>query len=378
MHRTLLLGYEWAHPLEIGGNSAKTSRMQIALLGSVIMAFPDGIADFRSDTVTRPTPAMRKAMAEAEVGDDDYGDDPTVNALESESAAVVGKEAAVFVPSGTMANQLSIMAQTRPGEEILCDEEAHCRNVEHGAASALSGVAFRTVHAPAGWIEPTQVEMVIGTAESFHQRITLMVWENTHNVYGGRVIPVEGMEAANSEARRHGLSIHVDGARIFNAGVALGVGADQIVAGADTVSFCFSKGLGAPVGSVLCGTSDLITEARYFRKRLGGGMRQSGVIAAAARVALAERDRLSDDHDLAKRLVGVIADHAPNAVDVASVETNIINVAIHHMKRTWPEIAGRLEQNGIKSNPPINGVWRLVTHRDVDQSDVDRLIKAIF
>jgi threonine aldolase len=341
------------------------------------MAFPDGVADFRSDTVTRPTAAMRRAMAEAEVGDDVYGEDPTVNALEEESAAAVGKAAAVFVPTGTMGNQLSIMAQTRPGEEVLCDEGAHCRNVERGASAALSGVAFRTVHAPGGWIQPHQIEVALGTAGVFYPRIGLMVWENTHNLSGGRVIPVEGMEAGNSEARRHGLAIHLDGARLFNAAVALGVGADQLAAGVDTVTFCFSKGLGAPVGSIICGSPELMAEIRYLRKRLGGGMRQVGVIAAAARVALRDWERLEQDHLLAARLAAGIADHAPSAVDPASVETNIVNVVVDHLKRPWPEIAARLATAAVAVNAPINGVWRLVTHRDVDASDVDRLVAAI-
>jgi threonine aldolase len=343
------------------------------------MAFSDGIADFRSDTVTRPTDEMRRAMAEAEVGDDVYHDDPTVNALEEESAAVVGKEAAVFVPSGTMGNQLAIMTQTRPGEEVLCDEAAHCRNVEAGAASAFSGVAFRTVHAPGGWIGSQQVDVAMAAAGRFYPRIALMVWENTHNLSGGRVIPVDVMAAGTAAARRHGLAVHLDGARVFNAAIALGVDPDQIADGVDTVSFCFSKGLGAPVGSVLCGTRELVDEARYRRKRMGGGMRQVGVLAAPARVALRSRDRLAEDHVTARALADAIADHAPEAIDLASVETNIVNVSVDHLGRPWPEIADRIASAGVKVNPPlIGGVWRLVTHRDVDRADVDRLVKAIF
>ncbi len=342
------------------------------------MAFSDGTADFRSDTVTRPTPEMRRAMAEAEVGDDVYGDDPTVNALEEESARAVGKQAAVFVPTGTMANQLAIMVVTRPGEEILCDEGAHCRNVERGAASALAGVAFRTVHAPGGAIEPHQIEVAMSTAGRFHPRISLMVWENTHNLSGGRAIPVATTEAGNAEARRHGLRVHLDGARIFNAAVALNTTPEQLAAGMDTVAFCFSKGLGAPVGSILCGDEETIAEARYLRKRLGGGMRQAGVIAAAARVALRDWERLAEDHDLARRLANGIADRASHAVDVEAVETNMVNVVVGHLGREWSVISQRLQRHGIKANAPLNGVWRLVTHRDVDETDVDRLLMAIF
>jgi threonine aldolase len=343
------------------------------------MAFSDGIADFRSDTVTRPTAEMRRAMAEADVGDDVYHDDPTVNALEEESAEAVGKEAAVFVPSGTMGNQLAIMTQTRPGEEVLCDEAAHCRNVEAGAASAFSGVAFRTVHAPGGWIEPQQIDVAMSAAGRFYPRIGLMVWENTHNLSGGRVVPIDVMSEGNATARRHGMAIHLDGARVFNAAASLGVGADLIADGVDTVTFCFSKGLGAPVGSVLCGTRELMEEARYRRKRMGGGMRQVGVLAAPARIALRDRDRVIDDHQLARRLATGIAERAPDAIDLDSVETNIVNVSIEHLSIPWPELSERISAAGVKANAPlVGGVWRLVTHRDVDQADVDRLLGAIF
>lgn len=343
------------------------------------MAFPDGIADFRSDTVTRPTAEMRAAMAEAEVGDDVYGDDPTVNALEEEAAAVVGKEAAVFVPTGTMGNQLAVMLHTRPGDEVLCDEGAHVRNFERGAASALSGVAFRTVHAPGGRIEPHQIDAVMEAAGRFFPRIRLLVWENTHNLSGGRVIPPQVMDAGNAAARRHGLRIHLDGARIFNAACFLEVEPERLTEGVDTVQFCFSKGLGAPIGSILCGDPDLMAEARYLRKMLGGGMRQVGVIAAAARVALRRRERLVEDHLLARYLAERIADHAPGAVDLAAVETNMVNVVVEHLPRSWPEIAADLQAAGVKANPPLaGGVWRIVTHRDVDRNDVDRLIRAVF
>jgi threonine aldolase len=342
------------------------------------MAFPDGTADFRSDTVTRPTPAMRQAMANAEVGDDVYGDDPTVNALEEESAALVGQEAGVFVPTGTMANQLAIQLQTRPGQEVLVDEGAHCRNIERGAASAFAGVAFRTVHAPGGAIEEHQIEVAMGAAGRFYPRIALMVWENTHNLSGGRVIPVETITAGSAVARSAGANVHLDGARIFNAAVALGVGADLIADSADSVSFCYSKGLGAPIGSVLCGSSEAMAEARYLRKRMGGGMRQVGVIAAAARVALDQRDRLIEDHLLARYIAERIADHAPHAVDLASVQTNMVNVMIDHLGTDWAELSARMAAAGVQVNPPlVGGIWRIVTHRDVDRTDAARLLDAI-
>lgn len=340
------------------------------------MPFADGVADFRSDTVTRPTSQMLEAMSVASLGDDVYSDDPTVNALEEESAAVTGKEAAVFVPTGTMGNQLAIMAQTNPGEEVLAHEGSHVRSIEAGAPQALSGVGFRTVSGDGGRIEPEDVEQAMAMS-GFFPRIGLMVWENTHNLSGGRVIPVEVMEKTSEVARAHGLKIHVDGARIFNAVAASGVPADRYAAVADSIQFCFSKGLGAPVGSIVCGSADLMGEIRYLRKRLGGGMRQSGVIAAAARVALAGRDRLSEDHVLARELADGVAERFPGAVDTSLVETNMVRIDFTALGSEWDEVATRLESAAIKVNRPMGNAWRVVTHRDVDKSDVERFIRAL-
>lgn len=340
------------------------------------MAFPDGIADFRSDTVTRPTAGMLEAMASAPVGDDVYSDDPTVNALEEESAAVTGKEAGIYVPTGTMGNQLSIMAQTNPGEEVLAHEGSHVRSIEAGAPQALSGVGFRTVAGDGGRIEPEDVEQAMAMS-GFFPKIGLMVWENTHNLSGGRVIPIDVMEKTSEVARAHHLRIHIDGARIFNAVIASGVAADRYAALADTIQFCFSKGLGAPVGSIVCGPGDLIAEIRYLRKRLGGGMRQAGVIAAAARVALANRDRLIEDHVLARHLAGGIASRFPEGVDPSLVETNMVRVHFPALGIEWPEMRDRLDRAGIKANPPRGAGWRIVTHRDVDGADAERLLGTL-
>ena len=340
------------------------------------MPFSDGVADFRSDTVTRPTPRMLEAMSAAPLGDDVYSDDPTVNALEEESAAVTGKQAAVFVPTGTMGNQLAIMAQTNPGEEVLAHEGSHVRSIEAGAPQALSGVGFRTVSGDGGRIEPEDVDQAMAMS-GFFPRIGLMVWENTHNLSGGRVIPVEVMEKTSEVARGHDLKIHIDGARIFNAVAASGVPADRYAAVADSIQFCFSKGLGAPVGSIVCGSADLMGEIRYLRKRLGGGMRQSGVIAAAARVALAERDRLSEDHLLARELADGVAERFPGAVDTSLVETNMVRIDFTALGSEWDEVAASLESSAIKVNRPMGSAWRIVTHRDVDRSDVERFIKAL-
>ncbi|MFZ0627447.1 MAG: GntG family PLP-dependent aldolase [Acidimicrobiia bacterium] len=339
------------------------------------MSFPDGTADFRSDTVTRPTAEMLQAMAGAAVGDDVYSDDPTVNDLQDESAQLTGKEAAVFVPTGTMGNQLSIMAQTNPGEEVLANEESHVRSIEAGAPQALSGVGFRTVSGQGGQIQPEDVESALAMS-GFFPRIGLMVWENTHNLSGGRVVPIDLMEKTSAVARSHDLRIHLDGARIFNAVAATGVPAVRFASVADTIQFCFSKGLGAPIGSIVCGPADLMREIRYLRKRLGGGMRQVGVIAAAARVALRDRDRLVEDHVLARSLAEGIADRYPGAVS-NEVETNMVLVDFPRLGPGWPEMKARLDAAGIKANPPMGTSWRIVTHRDLDRDDVDRLLTVL-
>ncbi len=340
------------------------------------MAFPDGLADFRSDTVTRPTAEMIEAMASAPVGDDVYREDPTVNLLEEESAAAVGKEAALFVPSGTMGNQLSIMFHTNPGEEVLAHEDSHVRSIEGGAPQALSGVGFRTVAGESGRMPIEEIDKAMAMV-GFYPRIGLMVWENTHNMSGGRVIPIDHMEESSARAREHGLAIHIDGARIFNAVAATGVPADRWAAPADTIQFCFSKGLGAPVGSIVCGARNQIDEIRYLRKRMGGGMRQAGVIAAAARVALASRNRLHEDHVLAGKLAAGLAETFPDAVDPAQVETNMVRVDFGRMGMEWDEVVDRLRRGGLAANRPIAGFWRLVTHRDVDDDDVERLLSVL-
>ncbi|MFZ0494006.1 MAG: GntG family PLP-dependent aldolase [Acidimicrobiia bacterium] len=339
------------------------------------MAFPDGVADFRSDTVTRPTSAMRRAMAEAEVGDDVYGEDPTVNALEREAAEIVGKEAAVFTPTGSMANQLALNTLVRPGDEALCVANAHVRQYEVGAAAAISGVQFRTIDSSDGSIRPEDVEAALQGAGYHLPRVGLLVWENPLTASGGTVVSVETMEAASEVARRRSLPIHLDGARIFNAAIALGVSAERIADEADTVMFCFSKGLGSPIGSVLCGTSDVIEEARYRRKRLGGGMRQVGVLAAAARVALNDRDHLSDDHALAQKLAGGLASRFPASVDLAQVQTNMVIVDGRALPFTVEQFVKSLAGVGVLVGDMSPGILRFALHQDVDDGDVERVLE---
>ncbi|MGA7269959.1 MAG: GntG family PLP-dependent aldolase [Acidimicrobiia bacterium] len=341
------------------------------------MPFPDGTADFRSDTVTRPTEEMRRAMASAPVGDDVYSDDPTVNALEEEAAAATGKEKAVFVPTGTMGNQLSVMVQTHPGEEVIVDERAHIRNVEQGWGPAHAGVGWRTVPTDGGRILPQQVDSVMELAGTMFPRVGLLAWENTHNLSGGRVVPLDVMRQTSERARLHGLGVHIDGARIFNAAVAGGAKASDFAACADTIQFCFSKGLGAPIGSIVCGPTDLMSEVRYRRERLGGAMRQVGIIAAAARIALRDWERLAEDHDLARLLAGSLAGRWPGTVSPDTIETNMVNVAAAALPAPMEAIKETLSRHGIVTGGVFAGNWRLVTHRDVDGDDVGRLISAI-
>jgi len=336
------------------------------------MAFPDGIADFRSDTVTRPTAEMRRAMADAEVGDDVYGEDPTVNRLQEESAGAVGKEAALFVPSGTMANQIAVNLQTRPGDEVLCVDWAHVRNFERGAAAFISGVAFRTVPGDRGSMRPEEVAAILATAGHALPRVSLLVWENTHNAAGGTVLDDDLVRASTAVAREGGLAVHLDGARIFDAAAATGRSGADLAAGTDTVMFCFSKGLGAPIGSVLCGSADLIEEAHEIRKRLGGATRQAGVIAAAARVALRDRARLVEDHVLAASLAAALSDHLPEAV--APPDTNMVLVDGESVPGGAEAFHLALADAGVLVGYTRPGVLRFVTHRDVDGGDVDRVV----
>jgi len=338
------------------------------------MAFPNGIADFRSDTVTHPTDAMRRAMAAAEVGDDAYGEDPTVNALEEEVAGLLGKEAALFTPSGTMANQLALGTHTEPGDEVVCVESAHVRNYEHGGASANFGLSFRTVASPNGEMSVDAIADAVDAASYGFPRVGLLAWENTHNVSGGTVVPLAMIREGSDYAHSIGLPVHVDGARLWNAAIATGVEADAIAAPADSMMFCFSKGLGAPVGSILVGAADFIAAARWTRARLGGAMRQAGVLAAAAKVALDGRDRIVDDHVNARHLATGLAERYPEAVDDGAVVTNM--VVVRESGLPWPadRFVGELEAAGVRTALIVGGVIRFVTHRNVDANDVARVL----
>ncbi len=324
--------------------------------------------DLRSDTVTRPTPAMRRAMAEAEVGDDVYGEDSSVNRLQAEAARVTGKEAALFVPSGTMANQIAIRAQTRHGDVVLAGEGAHILRYESGAAAALSGVQIKTLGTD-GMFSADDVAAAIPPRDPHAAPATLVALENTHNAAGGTVWPIERFESVAAAARERGLRVHLDGARIFNAVAASGVSATRWAAACDTVSFCFSKGLGAPVGSILCGDTATIERAHRLRKMFGGGMRQAGILAAAALHALAHHvERLRDDHDNARRLADGLS-----AIGLRVDPPPATNIVLFHCTRDT-ELAAALRRRGVLVNLMRRGVFRAVTHLDVDRAAIDDAI----
>lgn len=327
--------------------------------------------DLRSDTVTKPSPAMRRAMAEAEVGDDVYGEDPTAQRLEARTAELLGKEAALFVPSGTMANQIALMLHCRAGDAVLVGEGTHCMVYETGAAAAWARVQFSVIGS-GGLFSASAMEAAIEPAFDYLPRSRLVVIENTHNRAGGRIFPQAEVEEIASRAHARGLSIHLDGARLWNASAATRLPLHELAAPADTVSVCFSKGLGAPAGSALLGTRAHIAEARRLRKMLGGGMRQVGVLCAAAAVALEERDRLRDDHTLAQQLAHGLVEHTGWTVDTRGVETNIVNIEVP--ADAAPAIAARLKQAGVLMNAMGANRLRAVTHRDLSIADIDRAL----
>jgi threonine aldolase len=332
--------------------------------------------DLRSDTVTRPTPEMRKAMADAEVGDDVFGDDPTVNSLQEYAADLLGKEAGLFVPTGSMGNQVALGAMTRPGDEVVCETNAHFLHYEGGSVAAHLGLVARPLPGRHGVITADQVSQAIRPGSEHNPRTAVVAIENTHNSAGGRIFPLDEARSIAKVAREGGASVHLDGARLFNAQVATGISASEWAACAETVSFCFSKGLGAPIGSMVCASRDLIAEARRLRKRLGGGMRQVGVIAAAARVALETGvERLAEDHANARTLALGLAELASEAVDLDLVETNMVYLNLAPFGLTAPEVSEALLARGVQTLGPPGTVMRLVAHRDVSSADIQTALE---
>ena len=326
--------------------------------------------DLRSDTVTLPSQAMREAMARAPLGDDVYGEDPSVNRLQERCADLLGKEAALFVASGTMANQVTLGVLTRPGDEVICDQGSHPVNFEGGAMPALWGIQPRTLQGDRGILDPVEVEAAIRPDSEHFPRSRVLEIENTHNRGGGAVYPLDRVRALAEVARRRGLDLYLDGARLLNAVVASGVPARDYAEGASLVSLCFSKGLGAPVGSILAGDRDRIREARRLRKRLGGAMRQSGVLAAAASFALDHNvARLAEDHENA-RAMAVALSSIPGVVVPHPVETNLLFVSFGG--RSAVDLVGRFREAGVLANPEGSqpDLVRFVTHLDVSRDDV--------
>lgn len=340
-------------------------------------AFPTearNVVDLRSDTVTRPTPEMFEAMLAMPVGDDVLGDDPTVKRLEALAALKTGKEAGLFVPSGTMSNQLALAAHCQPGEAILIEEDAHILYYEVGAPALIAGVVSWTLPSHRGAMDPGHVEARILKGSDHTPRTSLICLENTHNRAGGAIIPQTKMAAYREVASRNGVSIHLDGARLFNASVAQGIEAKEITQYVDSVSICLSKGLRSPVGSVLCGSTALIDKARHWRKRLGGGMRQSGVLAACGIVSLEQMvDRLAEDHAKAKRLAQAIGDLHGFGTSVTDTETNMVLVDTDQPAEV---VQAMLQNEGVLCFPVAANRLRLVTHADITDAMVDRAIEA--
>ena len=331
--------------------------------------------DLRSDTVTRPTPEMRKAMADADVGDDVYGEDPTVNELQHLFAERVGKEAALYVPSGTMANQLALRLLAPPATAVLAGARHHVVVYENGAGGRNAGVQFTTLPDDDGTIDASDVQWAIDAADHHYPRPGLLCIENTHMPADGAPWPMDALRATTRVAHDNGLPVHLDGARLFNAEVATGISAVDYSAPATTLMCCLSKGLAAPVGSLLAGPADVIERARGERQRLGGGMRQAGIVAAAGIVALRTMvERLADDHARAKRLAEAVAERWPDAgVDPARIRTNIVTFT----HPDWRALLEHLRAEGVLAGTIAPGVVRFVTHCDVDDDGIERARKAI-
>ena len=335
---------------------------------------PTSVIDLRSDTVTRPTPAMRTAMAAADVGDDVYGEDPSLNALEAAAAARLGKEAALYVPSGTMANLVALMTHCQPGDEVLLGDQAHIIRAEVGGAARLGGLLLTTIpNQPDGMLDPAAIRAACRNANLHHPPSTLLALENTQNFCGGAVLTREQLEQQTAVAADLALRTHIDGARIFNAQIATGTPAAELAASFDSVSFCLSKGLSCPVGSLLCGDAAFIERARKVRKMLGGGMRQAGVLAAAGLLALETMvDRLADDHRNARRLAAGLAELG-FGLDPATVQSNIIALPVDDAY-AWRD---RLAEAGVLASVLSAHTGRLVTHNDIPEAAIEEALARI-
>ena len=328
------------------------------------------LIDLRSDTVTKPSAAMRAAMAEAEVGDDVYGEDPTVNRLEREAACIAGKEAALFVPSGTMGNNIAIKMHTHHGEEVLCESRSHVFDWELAMVAWFAGCLARPIVTEDGILTWKQIQDALRVGSPHNSATTLICLENTHNMAGGTVYPFEIVNEICAEAHEGGVKVHMDGARVFNASCALGIPVARIVRSVDSVMFCLSKGLGAPVGSMLAGTASDIEQARLYRKRLGGGMRQAGVLAAAGLIALLESPaHLAEDHANARLLADALDELPGIQFDRGRVQTNIVIFDVSALNLSSSEFVTRLRSKGVLAGAITPTRVRLVTHGNVSRAD---------
>jgi threonine aldolase len=334
--------------------------------------------DLRSDTVTLPTPAMREAMYRAEVGDDVYEEDPTVNRLEAMAAERMGKEAGLFVVSGTMGNLVALLTHCQRGDEVILGDQSHSFVYEAGGSAALGGIHPRPLpNQPDGTLDPAQVEAAIRPENVHFPRTRLICLENTHNRCGGAPLPPDYMARIGALVRRYGLALHLDGARVFNAAIALGVDVKDLTRDADSVMFCLSKGLSAPVGSVLCGSEAFIREARRARKIVGGGMRQAGIIAAAGVVALEQMvDRLAEDHANAHRLAKGLAEIPGLAIDPEKVQTDIVIFELTAQDMTPAELVARLRAEGVLLLAIEGRRLRAVTHYGIEAEDIETALSA--
>jgi threonine aldolase len=335
--------------------------------------------DLRSDTVTRPTEEMREAMARAEVGDDVMAEDPTVNRLEEMSAEIMGKQAALFVTSGTMGNQASLFAHTQRGDEVIIEENAHVGLYEAGAFAVISGLVMKRLKGrPYGVLDPAEVREAVAPDDVHRAPTRVVCLENTHNVSSGTVITAEQTKAVADVAREHGMQLHIDGARIFNAAVYLGVDVEDLVADADSVQFCFSKGLAAPVGSMVCGSKDFIRRARRARKMMGGGWRQAGVLAAACIVSLDKiRHRLHEDHENARLIAEELARHDGVSIDLNAIQTNIIRFTFRREDLDGQRLGALMRERGVLIDARGGDKIRLVTHNDVSAEDARTVVQAL-
>jgi threonine aldolase len=334
--------------------------------------------DLRSDTVTKPTLRMRRAMMEAEVGDDVYGEDPTVNLLERRAAEIAGKEAALFVPTGTMGNTIAVKLLTEHGQEVICDSRAHLLDYEMSMVAWFSGCVLRTIATENGVLSWEQVKRLIKPVNPYSAPTGLVEIENPHNMHGGSVYPMKTVHEICDGAHERGVKVHMDGARIFNAAAALGMPVKEIAAPADTVMFCLSKGLGAPAGSILAGPAERIATGRLSRTRLGGGMRQVGVLAAPCLVALEDSPRLlEDDHRNARWMAERLARMPGVRIDLAAVATNIVVFDVSESGLAPAEISARLKERGVLLNAINERQLRAVTHYDVSREDCARAIEAL-